>query len=177
MTRAVLGNERWPVTRQVAELWRAALSDRDSRLADELSSSWMGEACSIASSDLGPGDAVREFEGRLAEQREAGLNLDLAKRALARSRAEDSGAHGFAAELFAEMTSYYASRDLPSVVGREGRVGSASESIELKRQMRDLVRTEAREAGPVPTTTEGWSNYIGRVLDNLENIDRSSDDG
>ena len=165
--QAALGDPNWPVERQSEELWRSALTDRDERLTEELLDPLLASACEIAEERIPPANAVQSFNDTLCEQYAAGLTLDMAKRALARSSASGSGSVGFVEELFAEATSYYASRDLPSFVGAAGRIQTTTDSIELKENLRNIAREAARTAGPPATDPEGWRNYISRVIASL----------
>ena len=165
--QAILGDPNWSVERQSEELWRSALMDRDGRLAEELVDPLLASACEIAEERIPPVSAVQSFNDTLCEQYAAGLTLDMAKRALARASASGSGSVGFAEELFAEATSYYASRDLPSFVGAAGRIQTSTDSIDLKENLRNIAREAARTAGPPATDTAGWQNYISRVIASL----------
>jgi hypothetical protein len=88
----------------------------------------------------------------------------MGKRALARSAAAKSGAEGFASELFAEAASYYVSRDLPGFVGEPGRVGTTTDAINFKEQIRSVARDAALSAGTVRTDPDGWQQYVSDVL-------------
>ena len=165
--QAVLGDPNWSVERQSKELWRSALTDRDGRLIEELADPLLASACEISEERIPPANAVQSFNNTLSEQYAAGLTIDMAKRALARASAAESGAVGFAEELFAEATSYYASRDLPSFVGAPGRVQTTTDSIALKENLRNIARATARTAASVATDPQGWRNYISEVLASL----------
>lgn len=168
VVKAVIGAKRVPVERQSAEVWRAAVRDSTERLETELGSELLAAACDIAMRSKSPLEAVRQFESRVVETKAAGLTFDMAKRALARACAQSGGAEGYARELFAEAASYYLSRDLPSYVGAEGRVGSSSEAINLKEAVRSIARTTASSAGPPPRDSEGWRAYVSDVLARLQ---------
>ena len=165
--QAVLGDPNWPVERQSEELWRSALMDRDGRLTEELADPLLASACEIAEERLLPARAVQSFDNTLSEQYAAGLTFDMAKRALARASATGSGSVGFAEELFAEATSYYASRDLPSFVGAAGRIQTTTDSIALKENLRNIARETARTVAPIATNPQGWRNYISEVIASL----------
>jgi pyridoxine/pyridoxamine 5'-phosphate oxidase len=82
--------------------------------------------------------------------------------------AEGSGSVGFARELFAETVAYYASRDLPSYVGKRGRVSNVSELIELKRQLQNQAREVASAKQLARRLThESWSTFVHQVVDVL----------
>ena len=165
--QASLGHLDLAVERQSMELWRAALTDRDGRLVEELADPLLASACEIAEQRISPDSAVQSFDNTLNQQYAAGLTLDMAKRALARSSAAESGAVGFAEELFAEATSYYASCDLPSFLGAPGRIQTTTDSIALKENLRNIAREAARTAAPISTAPEGWRSYISEVLASL----------
>ncbi len=163
IARQVLGREAAPLARQSEEIWKAAAADRGGRLGEELGSPVLAAAGSVASETSSAPDALRAFNRIAAEQRAAGLALEIGRRALVRAVTAGGGAAAFGAELFAEAASYYASRDLSSFVGAAGRVSTSSQSIALKEGLRAIARGAARET-PVPTDASGWSTYVRRTL-------------
>ena len=167
IAQAALGHLGLDVERQSEELWQSALMDRDGRLTEELTNPLLASACEIAEERISPARAVQSFDNTLNQQYAAGLTLDMAKRALARASAAESGSIGFAEELFAEATSYYASRDLPSFVGSPERVQTTSDSIALKESLRNIAREAARTAAPIATDLQGWRSYVSEVLASL----------
>jgi hypothetical protein len=168
LANAVLGNRNISAVRQSAELWAAALADRDGELSNKLLSPLLAEAAVIANEDeLSPSTAIQAYDDLLAEHFEAGLIFDLGRRALVRAASTQSRAPGFLAELFAEVASYYVSRDLPSFVASKGRVATSSEAIELKDQIAEIARTKAtREA--LPEGAESWQQIVRDVSDSLK---------
>lgn len=171
--KAVLGRLDLDTERQSLELWRSALSDRAGRLSAELTDPLIARACEIAEARIPPVRAVQSFDEVLAQQYAAGLTLDMAKRALARASASESGSAGFASELFAETASYYASRDLPSFVGAPGRIQRTSDSIALKEELRNIARSAARTAAPVHPDPDGWRTYVAEVISILRGEGRA----
>ncbi len=167
LVRAVLGNDNVDETRQSNEIWRAAVADRGEMLFKDLSSSLLSNACSLAAKITSVPDAVSIFEQSILESHSSSLTLDLGKRALARAISTKTGADGFASELFAEMVSYYAARDLPSFVGAHGRIKTTTESIALKNKFQSLAR-KAASSFPVKADSHGWKGYVKKVLDVLQ---------
>ncbi|MDE0084721.1 MAG: hypothetical protein OXU23_03350 [Candidatus Poribacteria bacterium] len=165
--QTILGNLDWEAERQSMEIWQAAFTDRDGQLIEDLADPLLASACELAEERISPAQAVQSFDNTLSRQYAAGLTLDMAKRALARASADESGSVGFAEELFAEATSYYASRDLPSFVGAPGRVQTTSDSIALKENLRNIARSAARTAASIATDPEGWRSYISKVIASL----------
>jgi hypothetical protein len=159
IARQLLGRDAAPIARQSEEIWKAAAADRGGRLGDELASSVLAAAGSVAAEATSPVDAVRALNRIAAEQRATGLGLEIGRRALMRAVAGGGGAAAFGAELFAEAASYYASRDLSSYVGAAGRVATSSESIALKDGLRAIARGAAGEV-PVRTDSDGWSAFV-----------------
>lgn len=166
IARQVLGRDAAPVARQSEELWKAASADRGGRLRDELSSPVLAAAGAVAAQAKSALEALRAFNTIAAEQRAAGLALEIGRRALMRAVASGGGAAGFGAELFAEAASYYASRDLSSYVGATGRVATSSDSIALKDGLRAIARGAAGQAA-IRTDADGWSRYVRSTLDVL----------
>lgn len=163
----MLGHEEYDTGRQFKQIWRAALAERASELQEQFGTSSLLEAAKIVDSVESPSEALEEFHQRINESREASLSLDMGSRALARVVAKGGSAKDFVGELFAEATSYYASRDLPSVIGIPGRIESASQSIELKRRLRDSVVSVVSEGRDPPTEKSEWTQYISDVITSL----------
>ena len=92
--------------------------------------------------------------------------MEFGRRALARAAMSKTGAAGFAAELFAEATSYYVARDLPGFVGSPNRVQNARESLSLKAGLQKAAR-EAASVGTVSAEPTSWAQYIDNVLERL----------
>lgn len=167
LPQALIGRTDKVPTDQATEIWRAASLDPDTDIARRLSSSEIANACALAGTANTPAEALRQYDAVLNESRVAGLVFDLARRALARTVAERGGSDGFAKELFAETVSYYASRDLPSYVGKRGRISKTSEIIALKAQLQDHARqtVSGRKVGRI---TEGnWAEFVHDVVRRL----------
>ena len=167
LPQALLGRPDVSPDIQGAEIWRAASFDPETAVARRLSDPILANACAIAAKAVSPVEATRLYDSVLNETRTAGFIFDLARRALTRSVAKGSGVQGFAAELFAETVAYYASRDLPSYVGKYGRISTASEVIEFKKKLqqhtRDVVSRE-----PLPKLSkDNWSTFVYHIVDKL----------
>ena len=171
LANAVLGKPSASPERQNQELWRAAIGDQGDALLDALGSPLLANACVLSTKSSSPSEAIGGFEQSLLDSHNAGLMLDLGKRALIRTVVAKKGASGFASELFAETVSYYASRDLPSFVGAKGRISTTSDAIELKNQLRDHARKIAKKF-PVKTDPKGWKDYVSKVLAELQKGER-----
>jgi hypothetical protein len=167
LAHAVLGRPDVDAPTQSQELWRAAQGDQGEALLDGLGSSLLAAACNAAAKAENPSQAMRTFEQSLIEQKAAGIFLDLGMRALAKSVAAKTGEVGFASELFAEATAYYASRDLPSFVAAAGRLSTTSDSIQLKDRLRSIAREAALNV-PLKTDPKGWRAYVSKVLRSLQ---------
>jgi hypothetical protein len=167
LANAVLGVPSAGPERQRQEIWRAAMSDQGDALVDALGDPLLANACALSKLSISPSKAIERFEQSLLDSQNAGLILDLGKRALIRTVVAKKGAVGFASELFAETASYYASRDLPSFVGAKGRISTTSDAIELKNQIRGHTRKIAMMF-PVKSDPRGWKNYVSKVLDALQ---------
>jgi hypothetical protein len=167
IANAVLGNPSASPERQHEELWRAAIGDQGDALAEALGNPLLGNACALSARSKSPAEAIRQFDQSLLDSHNAGLILDLGKRALIRTVAAGKGAAAFAQELFAETISYYACRDLPSFVGAKGRISTTSDAIDLKDQIRNHARHIAKMF-PVKTDPRGWKIYVSKVLGALQ---------
>lgn len=130
----------------------------------DFSATVFAAACGIAERAASPQDAVAEYGRAVSREYAAGLSIEMGKRAIARSVAQRAGAAGFAAELFSEAVSYYASRDLPSVVGKEGRLASTRDAIGLKQGIRDATKEVVLKVGAPPRAGNRWPRYVAAVI-------------
>jgi hypothetical protein len=167
---AILGRTDVPPERQAQEIWRSAYAERGGRLADEFASPTVAAACRLASTSNDVRAASAEFSGHLAAAGRAGFANEIAKRALLRAVSTNQGVAGFAQELFAEATSYYVSRDLPSFIGARGRIESVSRGMEFKTQLKAIVRTRVASAGQPSPDRDGWANYAATVIRALRGV-------
>lgn len=149
------------------ELWRAAYAERGTRLEEEFSQRTLAAACELAVSSRNLQTALRNYDAVNQRERRAGLGIELGRRALARAVAQGTGAAGFAADLFADASSYYASRDLPSFIGAIGRVQDTSSAIELKNAIRRITRNQVSQIGAPRTDAEGWASFVKAALASL----------
>lgn len=162
LSRAILGRSDVDHQRQAQELWRAGLADREGKLESDLADPIIANICRVASEVAHPKEAYNAHEELLAKEGRTSLVLDMSKRALIRAVASKTGTQGFASELFSEVVSYMASRDLPSYVGVKGRISTPSASIALKNDLRKYA-SKAAMAVPVETSSSGWSEYVSKV--------------
>lgn len=169
--RAVLGREDVPAERQVSEIWLGALAERGGRLIDDFSQPSLAAACGFADSGDSLHSALEKYDGMNERDGRAGLAVELGRRALARCSAKEGRGVDFAAELFSEAASYYASRDLSSYVAAPGRVETTSDAITLKRKLRAITAEKVRAAGKPPADPQGWGRYVEAVLSRLRGID------
>jgi len=72
------------------------------------------------------------------------------------------GSDAFGPEFFAEATGYFASRDLPSVIGGQGRIQTAKNSLELKAELRNEALARAGQVTADPRTD--WAGYVSGAL-------------
>lgn len=161
---AVVGRPDTPVERQTRELWRAAYADRGQRLEDDFSQGTLAVACQLAATNRNVQAALREYDAANRRERRAGLGVEIGRRALARAVSRGSGAEGFARDFFADASSYYASRDLPSFIGKAGRVPNTSSAIELKNGIAEVTREQVSSIPLTRTDAEGWASFVKLAL-------------
>lgn len=166
---AAIGNEAVPPERQSREIWSAARQEWGDALVEAVSA--LGPAlASIASEAGSPGKALSQLDDRTAEGKLVGIAVDLAPAALARCVANGTRAPQVVAELFAEIADYYASRDLPSVVGRADRVQTPAAALVLKDRLKDVARKAVKDEGGLPVTADRWSEFVRRIVDHLAEV-------
>lgn len=167
MALAVLGRNDVPVSRQHREIWRSVEAERGPRFADDFSHPTLAAACQFAANSEDVRSTLQKYEVYLSREKKSGFAVEIARRALARAINTREGTQGFARELFAEATSYYVSRDLPSFVGSRGRVESPSKAIALKAELKEITRAVVSQAGTPALDPEGWATYVGKVINGL----------
>jgi hypothetical protein len=150
------------------EIWRAVAADRGEKMLQDFASAPILEACRLASAEMSPQDAIAGFNAATKYESEAGLVIDMGRRALARCAAERGGATRFMSELFAEAVSYYASRDLPSYVAASGRIANSSDAIALKNSFRSITRQQVESVGDAELAPKQWREYVGKILGVLQ---------
>jgi len=165
---AILGRTDTPIDRQTREIWRSAGAERGHRLIDEFAGPALAMACSLSSTSEDVRSATQAYDVYLSREHHVGFATEIAKRALCRAVATKEGEQGFASELFAEATSYYASRDLPSFVGARGRVRNVSDAIQLKGRLKELSKRVVENAGTPSSTPDNWARYVASVISNLQ---------
>jgi preprotein translocase subunit SecA len=160
---AALGNPLVDAERQNLEIWRAAFAQEGVSLERDLGSSLLAAACSYISRGLPLNRALSQFDQVARRNREASFVIDLARRAFIRSSARKESASSFVGETFAELVSYYASRDLSSFIGAKHRLANVAESVELKEQLQSITKHRVAVVGEPATDPRGWRKYIRRV--------------
>jgi hypothetical protein len=167
LTGAVIGRNDVSVERQALEVWRSAYADRGSRLIDDFSHPTLAVACSLAARSSDVSSALRQYDSLLNADHRVGFAAEVGRRALARAIVGSLGSEGFARELFAEATSYYASRDLCSFVGSPGRVESTTKAIALKNAMKDSARVIVAKHRMGAVSPDSWAKYVTAAVDSL----------
>lgn len=168
MALAVIGAPEIPPARQSLEIWKAVAADRGEKLLRDFASPVLAAACRDIANRVPLSEALEHFDRSALHESNTGLALEAGRRALARCAAKRTDATGFAGELFAEVVSYYVSRDLPSFVAARGRIASTGEAIRLKDKIRQETREQIRELGSPGLSQREWKAYINRVLKSLQ---------
>jgi hypothetical protein len=163
LAKAVLGREGISAEDQSRELWRAATADTSAKLEEHLCGPAILQALDVANRSESVSEALSSYDKAVASSHTATFFADISRRALVRAVASGAGVPGFAQELFAETVSYYASRDLPSIVGAKGKVSNTSAAISLKRQFADIAKDAAR-GYRTEVSTRSWPTVVASVL-------------
>src|ERR1700682_604828 len=121
---AAIGNPHVAAERQNLEIWRAAYAERGSLLEREIGSPLLASACRFISQELPLQTALARFDETARETRGSSFVLDLSRRAFIRGSSRKEEVQAFVGETFAELVTYYASRDLSSYIGAEGRLSN-----------------------------------------------------
>lgn len=169
---SVLGLTAVSTRRQHLELWRAVVAEQGETLARQLSSPIVARACQLAEASRSAHEATRTLSTLLARD-VTPFAFDLASRALVRSFASSNRARAFAAELFAEATTYFASAHLSSAVGRRDKIADTSEMARLGEELQEVTRALVDGVGEPRYEGNQWPFYVRRVLDALAGLSNS----
>jgi|ERR1700676_755101 len=168
MALAVVGTPDVSPARQCTEIWKAVAADRGERLLRDFANPTLVSACRYVTESLPVQDALESFDRSTLHESDAGLALEMGRRALARCAAQGTNAATFVGELFAEAISYYASRDVPSFVAAEGRIANTSSAIRLKDSLRQITRDQITALGSPRLTPREWKSHIAKALKALQ---------
>ncbi len=171
---AVVGTPDVSPSRQSLEIWRAVAADRGENLLRDFGNPALAAACGYVQEGVPVHDALTLYDRSILHESDAGLALEMGRRALARCTAQKSDAVSFIGELFAEAVSYYASRDLPGFVAAEGRVENTSSAIRLKDSLRQTTREQVKVLGNPRLAPKEWKAYIAKVLKALQSGGRTT---
>lgn len=167
LARAMIGSDAAPPEQQSKELWRAASADPVADLVSYFGSERTYAAAKLTQSSSSPKEAAEAFTG-IVQESGASLFLDATTtRALLRTVGGKGSVTQFAGELLAEAIAYYASRDLPSYLGAEGRIKTTSESIALKAQLKKIARNACMSTNVEVKDAKSWSHFVRSAVEKL----------
>lgn len=167
--QSVLGRTSVSTRRQHLELWRAVITEQGETLARQLSSPVVAQACGLAATSRSPQEATAALSALLAREITP-FAFDLAARALRRACAARGGARGFAKELFAEATTYFASAHLSSAIGGRDMIADPAQMVRLGEELQKVTRDMVAEFGDPHYQGNQWPFYVGKVLDALAGV-------
>jgi hypothetical protein len=125
----------------------------------------------LASEDGDLALALSSYQDLVNSSHSAGLFIEIAKHALSRAVISKGGSLKFSQELFAEIVSYYALRDLSGRTGSADSVVTQFDFIRLKEDLRDLAQKAVEISGPPPADSRDWPEYIRAILLSLQSGD------
>jgi hypothetical protein len=172
--REFLGNPKVSLEIQSREIWKAALSDRDGRLIEDLTIASLAKSAEIAEKVQSPIQASKSFD-HIVNELGGSFFTDIAKRALLRAVVTGQGANGFGSEFFAETASYYVSRDLAGVIGNRDKIKTSSDGIEFKSKLRDVAKITASKVakslnakGEFLENSNNWRVFVTNTINELK---------
>ena len=154
-----------PISRVLQEIWRAAVNQESGDIAAQLAQPSIGQFAVIAERASSPAEAMREAGRFITEAKVGSLAAEIAKRAAVQSAGKPNARHQFMQRLFAEATNYLVARDLPGHIGAAGRIDSASNASEFRRQL-SVLTAQTIESAPRPTSLDDsvWSEYVNSMV-------------
>lgn len=168
LARALIGSTAAPAQKQSIEMWRAATTDETADVIGYLCGGRTFAAAKLTETSSNPREAAEAFFNIMKTSGSAPFLDASASRALLRTVAKKGDVRAFAGELLSEAIAYYASRDLPSYVGRPGRIESTSQAVALKAKLQELARNAC---APLPSKSisdaNAWAKYVGEAIARL----------
>lgn len=155
-----------PVDRVVQEIWRAAKQTLQAQLLSNLGSPLVFELAGLVANSEGPAQAYTASVAAISKSKQASLFTEIAKRAVMQSTVGEDRVAAFSANLFAEATDYFVSRDISGHLG-SARLEALDSVINLKAQIRSRVR---EIVGVEETTTSNrgeWLSFVNQCINKL----------
>lgn len=172
MVAATYLDDTLPLERVLQELWRAVLTEPEVDIHNSLSSSGVVVCLTAAVEASTPVDAVERAYRGLAEEKANSIVADLARRAVVLSFREGDRLESFTANLFAQVTDYLVSRDLPGFIGPAFRNKSVSDAIRFKDELRKRTWEIVKAFGSAPDAKKSshWRDYVRAVVARLAGV-------
>jgi hypothetical protein len=155
-----------PIERFVSEVWRACQRE-DERIPSLLESNLLFECYRVVRRSTESHDAFREVSRLIAGSGESSIVSELARRAVVTAFSAPVPEVAWRIGLFAEVSNYLVSRDLPGFVGSRFRNRSVEEAIHFKDAAIERSRARASVVIDVPASRDEWRRYVRRVLRSL----------
>lgn len=159
-------NPNIPVKRVVQEIWRAAKQSLQSQLLSTLGSPLIYELAELAAKSEGAAQAYAASVATISKSKQASLFTEIAKRAIIQSVAAEDKMAAFNANLFAEATDYFVSRDISGHLGST-RLGSLDSVIDLKAKIKLRVREIVSSQEATSRNTDEWLTFVNQCIDKL----------
>lgn len=165
-------SDRFPISRVVAEIWRASQSQPDPLISD-LTSPLVFRCLQTVRESNSPSQLTTNLNRLIAKSKANTFVAELAKRAAITSVTAETPAQAWHSNFFTQVTDYLASRDLSGFVGRRYRNENVHQLVEFKQALHDYVRDRlAAVPAREPTSLTAWQSYVRSAVNALTQIRR-----
>jgi hypothetical protein len=152
------------VERTVEEVWKAVISQPNSRLIQDLASPIVVRCLQIALEARSPEEAGAQTGEEIALSGQSSIASDIARRAAVQSLVTPGDKiQNFVESIFTQAADYLVSRDVSGYIGQGERLMNISGSIELKRAIKKEVKDVVKRV-PRPEKAEGdpavWERFV-----------------
>lgn len=162
-------NEFVPEERVISEIWRAS-ENQEMPISESISSKAIYECYSAVSGSQNFQEAMRKFNGYIADTKSNSIVAEFAKRAIPAAFQSQQPADAWAARLFSEVTNYVMSRDTSGFVGGNNRNKTVSEMIDFKKNIAAKVsEIVGSQTGSIKSQKD-WSSFVNDSINRLKSV-------
>ncbi len=156
-------SEGIPTDRILAEVWRASRS-QPNPIGKYLTSPLVFRCQQAVRESESALQALQTVTRLLSDSKENSIVTELAKRAVAPAFSSERPVQAWREHLFAQVTSYLVSRDLPGFVGDAFRNKTLTDHLHFKDTLTQRTRQVVGAILADPASPRKWRQYVRRAL-------------
>jgi hypothetical protein len=161
-------SKAFPLERVIQEVWRAATNQPSGNLKEDLSKPIISQCLKCVLSASSAQEVYHNVSRTIAYSGSSNLATDIAKIAAVNSllRIGDRTSN-FVKLLFSESIDYLISRDIPGMVGNGDRLRNVTDSIELKKSVKEKserIIGEHLVPKGIEENPQRWKDYVEEMV-------------